>query len=355
MEQFFNFIFWGNTIRNWAISIGIIAGCMLLARLLKSVVLSRIGKAAEKTKTSLDDFAVSVMQRIITPFLYILAVYYGLRYLTLNIKIEQIFHAVFLVVSVYFIIRMLSDLISYSFQRYMDKGTGNDSQIRQARGILLIFKIILWIFGGIFLIDNFGYDITTIITGLGIGGIAIALAAQAILGDLFSYLVIFFDKPFEIGDFIIIGDKMGSVEYIGIKTTRLRALGGEQLIISNTDLTNSRVQNYKRMERRRVILSLGVVYETSPDKLKKIPAIVKKIIESQPDVQFDRAHFSGFGDFNLNFEIIYYILSADYNKYMDTQQAINLEIFEAFDNHNIEFAYPTKKIFLQSLAGESET
>ena len=135
-----------------------------------------------------------------------------------------------------------------------------------------------------------------------IGGVTIALAAQAILGDLFSYFVIFFDKPFEIGDFIIVGDKMGTIEYVGIKTTRIRALGGEQLIMANTDLTNSRVQNYKRMERRRVVFSIGVVYETPVEKLRKIPAIVKEIILSEEQTEFDRAHFSSFGDFSLNFE-----------------------------------------------------
>ena len=139
---------------------------------------------------------------------------------------------------------------------------------------------------------------------------------------------------------------MGVVEYIGIKTTRLRALGGEQLIISNTDLTESRLQNYKRMEKRRVVYSVGVTYETSPAKLKEIPAIVKEIVEHQPDTQFDRTHFTGFGNFSLNFEIVYYILSADYNLYMDTQQAINISIFETFEREEIEFAYPTQKLFL---------
>lgn len=353
MNSFFYYIFLGNTIRDWLISICIISGCLVLARVIKSIVLVRLKIIAKKTKTSVDDFMVKMLEKSFMPFLYILAVYYGLRYLTLSDTIDKVLHAGLMVVSVFFIIRAVCDLLGYTVQRFMNKEGNSDLQEKQARGILLIFKIILWVLGGIFLIDNFGYNITTIITGLGIGGIAIALAAQAILGDLFSYLVIFFDKPFEIGDFIIVGDKMGTVEYIGIKTTRLRALGGEQLIVSNTDLTNSRVQNYKRMERRRVVLSIGVEYETSFDKLRRIPQLVKNIVEQNKDCQFERAHFASFGDFSLTFEIVYYILSADYIKYMDLQQTIDLAIFEVFNENDIAFAYPTQKIIWHSLQNKS--
>lgn len=200
--------------------------------------------------------------------------------------------------------------------------------------------------GFLFLIDNLGYDITTLVAGLGIGGIAVALAAQTILGDLFSYLVIFFDKPFEIGDFIIIDDKMGTIEYIGIKTTRIRTLSGEQLICSNTDLTNSRVHNYKRMEKRRVVFSFGVIYQTAASQIKRIPGIVREIIESDAGNTFDRAHFSSYGDFSLNFEVVYYVMTPDYNIYMDRQQAINIAIFERFEQEKIEFAYPTQTVLL---------
>ena len=165
--------------------------------------------------------------------------------------------------------------------------------------------------GIVFLLDNLGYNVTTIIAGLGIGGIAIALAAQAILGDLFSYFVILFDRPFEIGGFIIVDDKMGVVEYIGIKTTRLRTLGREQLVCSNKDLTDSRVHNYKCMEKRRVVFSVGITYKATAETLETIPQLVKDIITRYDDVVFDHGHLSGFGNFSLNFEFVYYILSSD--------------------------------------------
>jgi len=202
------------------------------------------------------------------------------------------------------------------------------------------------VIGIVFLMDNLGFNISAVVAGLGIGGIAIALAAQAILGDLFSYFVIFFDRPFEVGDFINVGDKVGTVEYTGIKTTRVRALSGEQLVFANTDLTNSRIHNFKKMEKRRVVFKLGVVYQTLADTLAEIPNLVKEIIEKQPDTTFDRGHFATYGDFSLNFEFVYFVLSSDYVKFMDTQQRINLEIYKEFENRGIEFAYPTQTLFV---------
>ena len=194
-------------------------------------------------------------------------------------------------------------------------------------------------------LDNLGVNITTMIAGLGVGGIAVALAAQNILGDLFASLSIVLDKPFVVGDFLSIGDFLGSVERVGIKTTRLRSLSGEQLIFSNNDLLASRIRNYGRMLERRVVFSLGVTYQTPAAKLKIIPDMLRAAVESQEAVRFDRAHFQKYGDFALIFEVVYYVLSADYNEYMDIQQAINLKIFEEFDAEDIEFAYPTQTVY----------
>jgi small-conductance mechanosensitive channel len=186
----------------------------------------------------------------------------------------------------------------------------------------------------------------TLLTGLGIGGIAIALAAQAILGDLFSYFAIYFDKPFEVGDFVQVDDKAGVIEYIGIKTTRVRNLAGEQIVFSNKDLTNSRLHNFGRMEKRRVVFNLGVVYDTPIDKIKLIPETVKEIINQQENITFDRGHFTGFNNSSMNFEFVYYVLSADYNFYMSTHQTIYLAILRSFEKMNVKLAYPTQTLFL---------
>lgn len=344
MNNFWNNIIWGNPVKDWLIVIAIIVSAVVTLRLLQSFIINRITQLTAKTKTTIDDFIVATVQKSVMPLLYVLAFYFGLHYLELPAKAASIAHVAVMVVITFFVIRIITGFVGYMFRQALQRREPNQQREKQSKEILIILQVIVWLTGFLFLIDNLGYDITTLVAGLGIGGIAVALAAQTILGDLFSYLVIFFDKPFEIGDFIIIDDKMGTIEYIGIKTTRIRTLGGEQLICSNTDLTNSRVHNYKRMEKRRVVFSFGVVYQTTASKIKNIPSIIKEIIQRNPENTFDRAHFASYGDFSLNFEVVYYVMSPDYNIYMDRQQEINLAIFEAFEKENIEFAYPTQTI-----------
>jgi small-conductance mechanosensitive channel len=196
-------------------------------------------------------------------------------------------------------------------------------------------------------LDNLGVNITGLVAGLGIGGIAVALALQNILGDLFASLSIVLDKPFVIGDFVVVDSLSGTIEHIGLKTTRIRSLRGEQLIFSNNDLLKSRIRNYKRMSERRIDFSFGVVYQTPLEKLKAIKKIVSDIIEKGEKTRFDRVHFKEYGDSSLNFEVVYFVTDPDYNIYMDVQEAINLEIFRCFAEEGIEFAYPTRTIFIQ--------
>jgi small-conductance mechanosensitive channel len=272
--------------------------------------------------------------------------YSAIHYLNLSERVSNVVHYATVAVIAFFAVRIITRTITLSLQTYVRKQENGDEKIKQMRGIIVVINAIVWALGLVFLFDNLGYNVTAIITGLGIGGIAIALAAQNILGDLFNYFVIFFDRPFEIGDFVQVDDKLGIVENIGVKTTRLKTLRGEQLVFANTDLTNARLHNFKKLTARRVVFPIGVVYETPYEKVKAIPGILKKIIESEPKVRYDRAHFAAFGDFSLNFEIVYYIDSADYNEYMDAHQNINLNIMQAFANQGIEFAYPTQTIIL---------
>jgi len=348
MNSFLDNIFFGNTVRNWGIALGILVIGLVLAKLIKVIVVSRIRKFSERSKSTFDDLIVVVIDKALLPLAFVYSFYAGFRYLTMPPRVTRIIHVAILVITIFFIVRAISAVISYFFFRFAKARTGSDSHARQAKGILAIIQLILWLLGIVFLIDNLGYDITTIVAGLGIGGIAIALAAQAVLGDLFSYLVIFFDKPFEIGDFITVGDKMGTVEYVGIKSTKIRALSGEQIILSNTDLTNSRIQNFKRMQIRRVVFTFRVDYDTQSEKLKAIPEMVKEFIQREDKTQFDRVHFANFGDSSLNFEAVYSVLTADFNLYMDIQQRINFAIFEAFRDQDIRFAYPTQKLLIDN-------
>ncbi|QHI68103.1 mechanosensitive ion channel family protein [Tichowtungia aerotolerans] len=223
----------------------------------------------------------------------------------------------------------------------------NAGKVTTARALVFMGRIFIVVLVVLAVLDNIpGVDVTTLITGLGIGGIAVALALQNILSDLFASLSISLDRPFSIGDFIIVDNFLGTVDHIGLKTTRIRSLGGEQLIFSNNDLLKSRIRNYKRMEQRRVVFGVGVTYQTPPSKLRKIPDIFKEQLDQLDDVHFDRAHFKAYGAYSLDFEFVYYVHSADYNRYMDIQQAINLGLYEEFEKEGIEFAYPTQTLYM---------
>jgi small-conductance mechanosensitive channel len=209
-----------------------------------------------------------------------------------------------------------------------------------------VVRVLIWALVALLTLDNLGIDVTALVAGLGIGGIAVALAVQNILGDLFASLSITFDKPFVVGDFLIVDDFLGSVEYIGIKSTRLRSLSGEQIVLSNADLLKSRIRNYGRMVERRVLFATSVTYETPVEKLERVAPLIREIVQAQPDTRFDRSHFAKHGPSSLDFETVYYVLSADYNRYMDIQQAINLRLHREFARIGIEFAYPVQRIFV---------
>jgi small-conductance mechanosensitive channel len=212
--------------------------------------------------------------------------------------------------------------------------------------IRFVSRVLIWAMVLLLTLENLGVDITALVAGLGIGGIAVALAVQNVLGDLLASLSIALDQPFVLGDFLVIGDQMGSVEYIGIKSTRLRSLSGEQIVMSNSDLLSSRLRNYGRMRERRVVFTIGVTYETPREKLQAIPPLIRSIIDGQEDTRFDRSHFSNYGAYSLDFESVYYVLSADYNRYMDVQQAIYFRLHEEFEKLGVDFAYPTQTLWV---------
>ena len=280
------------------------------------------------------------------PLAYFGAFHLCVNTLNLHLLLNKSVDVMAMAILTVFAARFAISLMHYGFNLYFAKKGKEVTSDRSLTGILAVLRIAIWALAFVVFLDNLGFKISALIAGLGIGGIAIALAAQAVLGDLFSYFAILFDRPFEVGDFIILDQYLGTIEHIGIKTTRIRSLGGEQVILSNTDLTSSRVRNYKRMGKRRVSFKLGVTYQTPLEKLKVMPGIIEKIIKGVKDTTFDRAHFFSYGDFNLVFEIIYYVMSRDYNKYMDTQQEINFAIKKEFEARGIEFAYPTQTLYI---------
>lgn len=349
-------VFLYNTVRDWVIALSVIVGLLLLIRIFRTIIFKKVKTWASKTESTVDDFAVRIVERSILPMAYLGAVYAGLYYLQFPPRVHRVINVALLVAGTFFVLKLISGFIHFFLLRAIRHHENREAKAKQLRGILLVINIVVWILGLVFLLSNLGYNITAVITGLGVGGIAIALASQVVLGDLFSYFVIFFDRPFEIGDSIQVDDKSGTVEYIGIKTTRLRTLSGEQLVVSNTNLTNARVHNFKRMETRRIAFKLGLVYQTPAEKLRQVPELVKEIITSTPDITYDRGHFSGYGAFSLDFEFVYHVNSPDYLLYMDRQQSIYLQIFETFEREGLQFAYPTQQLIvdMQNPNGENE-
>lgn len=322
----------------------IIAGVVLIfliKRLYKFLV-----KKEEEKKSSLFQFLDTAVDKTIIPLLYVLLFYVAFSYFDFGQKIDRYFRVLFVVFATFFGLKFFVNMASFLIEIYFINRENDTAKIKNLKGVLVVLKVLIWGLGFILILDNLGYKISTVLAGLGIGGIAVALAAQAIFKDLFSYFIIIFDKPFEPGDFIIVGDLMGTVETIGLKTTRIRSISGEEMIFSNSDLTDSRVKNFKRMYNRRVVFSIGVTYDTPLEKLKKIPGIIKKIIEGVKDTKFDRSHFFKYGDFALIYETVYYVVGSDYNKYMDIQQEINFRIREEFDKLKIEFAFPTQTLYI---------
>ncbi|MBL7872875.1 MAG: mechanosensitive ion channel family protein [Cyclobacteriaceae bacterium] len=352
MQDFLKREYYGNDVEHYLITLAIIFGGLLLLRIMRKSILRKIKDWTSKTETQLDDYLVRGIEKFGLPILNYVVIYFAIRYLVLPEHVEKLIRNAIVVIFTFYGVRMISSFARLSLEAFIKSRHEGEEKLKQLGGIMLVINIILWGIGLLFIFTNLGYDVTAIVAGLGIGGIAIALAAQNILGDLFNYFVIFFDRPFEIGDFVAVDDKKGTVEYIGIKTTRLKSITGEQLVFSNSDLTNSRIHNFKRMERRRIIFSLGVVYQTPPQLLEKIPTIIKDIIAAQPKVTFDRAHFSKFGASSLDYEIVYFVETSEYNQYMDLQQKINMQIFHAFAAEKIEFAYPTQTLFLTKESNE---
>jgi small-conductance mechanosensitive channel len=347
MKNFLEQIWWNNSVRMYAIVVGEIIIVWILFRLFRKFIFSMLKRVSNRTPSEADDVVVDAADRFIIPYLYLTINYGIIQQLNFSEHAEHVLKIVIAVVTAYYLVRFINRAIHLFVLLYMERKQESPERMMHISGILLVIKALVWIGGILILVENLGYNITTIITGLGIGGIAIALAAQNILTDLFSYFVIFFDKPFEIGDTISVNNITGAVEHIGIKTSHIRSVSGEQLIMPNTELVKSTIKNIKRLERRGVTFKLNVRYDTAKDKLKAMPELIKGIISRQPHATLDRCHLIALGDFSLTYEVLFFIDSSDYKTYLDIQQNIFLDIMEAFTQKGIDFAFPGQTFILQ--------
>lgn len=341
-------VFLNNSVGTWVTGLSATLMLFLALNVLTRNTIKRLKKAALKTKNEIDDLLLDLLGKTNSLIVLVLSVYVGTQLISLPPSADRLVGAATILVLLLQGLIWGNELITYILQKYTDRMAEKDPHSVSTIGLLgLITRCLLWVGIILLALDNLGIDITAMVAGLGIGGLAIALAAQNILTDLFSSLSIFLDKPFQVGDFIIVGDHLGTVEKIGIKTTRIKSLTGEQIIISNTELLGARIRNFKRMEERRIVFTLGVTYQTPHEKLAAIPNLIRKILDAQDGARIDRVHFKEYGASSLDFEIVYYVMSPEYNVYMDIHHKVNLAIYKQFEDEKIEFAYPTQTLFVE--------
>jgi small-conductance mechanosensitive channel len=329
----------GNSLRDYAGCLVAILIGFLFIKVFKRFIIRRLRKWSAQTSSTWDDLLIATLEANAVPALYLMILYLGLRDLEMKANYRSALGTLTTIAITILAIRVVLAVVSHGIKSYWVRhGKGSATAEKNLNGILVLAKILVWILGFILLLDNLGIKVSAFVAGLGITGIAVALAAQTILGDLFSYFVIFFDQPFEVGHTIKVDGFIGEVEYIGLKTTRLRSVDGEQIIVANKFLTDSRVQNFKRMHRRRAKFTFEVNYGTPTESLRGIPITVKTLLTRFPEVTFDRSNFKEFSPAGLHFETIYYIETPDYGRYMEIQQEVNLGLHEEFTKSGIEFA-----------------
>ncbi len=347
----------GNTVEQYLVALAVFFVSVAILRIFKFVIINSLKSYASRTKNDIDDLFVRSLDVIGWLFYGILAFHISIQFLAVPDVIRTISEFSLLIAGTYYAVRIIHQIIDYVKQKLIAERMhqSEDADTSVIDLLATIIKYILWLIAALLILSNVGYDITPMIAGLGIGGIAIAFALQNVLTDVFASFSIYFDKPFRKGDFIIVGTDMGEVKRVGIKSTRIQALQGQEIIISNKELTEARVHNYKRMYKRRIVFGFGVVYDTSLAKLQDIIRIVTDIIKKEQLADLDRVHFKAFGPSSLDFEVVYFVKTSDFNKYMDTQQNINFAIKERFEKEGIEMAYPTQTLYVNAPSLEKIT
>lgn len=331
---------------HWVKALTLYISCFVGLQIFKSILLSRFQKIISKTPFTWDDMAVKAVQQIGWPFYWVLPLFITSQLIELPATITSIISNLSLVIGTFYVAKTVQIFVVKAISNYVSRHEQEDQENKQTIGIFLeiISKIILWSMAVVLILQNLGFNVTALLGGLGVAGIAIGFALQNVLGDVFAFFSLYFDKPFQVGNFIIVGEDMGTVQKIGIKSTRIKTLTGQELIISNRQLTENRVQNFKRMKKRRVEFNFSIPYETPVTKVKQVNQIVTKIFENLDQVELSRVHFKTLGETSLIFEVVYIVQQSDYTLYMDIRQHVNLELMERLAAAKIKFAYPTQVV-----------
>jgi len=341
----------GITVANWFLSLAAVILTFVVVRTAIGFVLRNLRRRVDKTGSHVSRIAVEVISSTSNTLLLLGSFLVGIGALDLPERWSSRVSSLWFVVVALQVGLWLNRAIALALARYFKKHSQTEAYSSSALATLSLVgaKVLLWAVIVLAMLSNLGVNITAFVASLGVGGIAIALAVQNILGDVFASLSIAVDKPFEVGDFIVVGSLAGTVEHVGLKTTRIRSLGGEQIVMANAEMIGSTIQNYKRLQERRIVFNFRLSYSCTPAQIKKVSATVESIIRQQKLARFDRSHFLGFGESALNFETVYIVLDPSYNVYMDVQQAINISMMEAFADMGVEFAFPARTVYVASL------
>ena len=338
-------IFYGNSLLRYIIFIGIFLLTFLIFNFALSLILIVLVKINNRFQNNFITTLVTSITKRSRPFIFLISIAISRLVLVLPRILSAYWDKIIIIALIVYTVLLICDIITNFSENYLLPKKG----VVISDGIITIAKVFVWIIGILTILANLGVNVNTFLAGLGVGGVAVAFAAQSIVADLFNYFVIVFDKPFLKGDFIKVDQDLGTVEYIGVKSTRIRRNSGEQLLISNTNLLASRIQNYRLLEKRRKNMLIGVEYSTPLEKMKLIPDIIKNAIEEQGNTEFYSARFIEFADSSLNFEVIYYVLDADYLVYVSTVENINHKIMEEFAKINVNFAFPSRTLYVNNL------
>jgi small-conductance mechanosensitive channel len=341
----------GNSVLSYVIATSVFFGLWIALWALKTFGMMKLKTFLKTRHSRLEDFTTELTRSIHPAFLPIIALNVALTRLTLHGRVERILDGFILCCIVVQTTTILSRLVSFLILRGNMGGRAaeNDLSLRSMKlNVKALASFAIWLTAILFFLSNLGIDITTFVTGLGIGGIAIALAAQSVLGDVFSSFTIALDKPFEIGDSIQIDQLRGTVEHIGLKTARIRSLNGEMVVLPNSDLTRAQIRNFTRTQQWRIQLQVGVIYESSVETLKAIPDWISQVISAEADTKFERAIIFNFGDSSINYDVVYFVNSYDERRVALIRHAVNVGIVEIFRKYNVQFAYPTRLIITQN-------
>ena len=341
-------VIFDNTVQQWGLAIGVFVLVFILLQIFKRLISRRLDEYTKSTHTYLDDIFASIVKHTKTFFILVMALWAGSLFLDLPPEVRTVRHVVVIIAFLFQIGLWSNGVINHWIDTRVEEQPGDKDLATTLNAFGLIAKTVIWVILVLLMLDNLpGVDVSTLIASLGVVGIAVALAVQGILGDLFASISITLDKPFVIGDFITVGDYKGEVEDIGLKTTRLRSSTGEEIVFSNTDLLDSRIRNYRSLQRRRVLFTLSLTYQIPSDKLSQIPDIVRAVVETHTGTIFNHAYFKGLGDSALNFEVLYHIETKDFSVYREIVQSVNFDLVQRLEAEGIEFAYPTQTVYVE--------